>query len=105
MQAYSGPTAYYGELHNHCDISYGRGNVEDAFLSAREQLDFCSVTGHALWPDVPEPDDSIQDIAENCMDRYNQSPFETYHGIVRRRNSDSWRKVEQVTLRRRLGRW
>jgi hypothetical protein len=58
MEAYSGLTAYYGDLHNHCDISYGHGTLEEAFLNAREQLDFCSVTGHALWPDMPEPDDS-----------------------------------------------
>jgi hypothetical protein len=64
MQAYEGLTAYYGDLHNHCDISYGHGSLEDALLNAREQLDFCSVTGHALWPDMPEPDDAIRYITD-----------------------------------------
>jgi hypothetical protein len=54
----------YGDLHNHCGISYGHGSLEDAFLNAREQLDFCSVTGHALWPDMPEPDPDIDYIRD-----------------------------------------
>jgi hypothetical protein len=64
MQTYDGLNAYYGDLHNHCGISYGHGSLEDAYLNAREQLDFCSVTGHALWPDMPEPDETIQHIID-----------------------------------------
>lgn len=44
---------YWGDLHSHCSISYGHGTVEQALLRAREQLDFCSITGHAFWPDMP----------------------------------------------------
>ncbi len=44
---------YWGDLHSHCSISYGHGTVEQALLRARQQLDFCSVTGHAFWPDMP----------------------------------------------------
>lgn len=44
---------YWGDIHNHCGISYGHGELEDALRRAREQLDFCSVTGHAFWPDMP----------------------------------------------------
>ncbi len=44
---------YWGDLHNHCSISYGHGSVEQALLRARQQLDFCSITGHAFWPDMP----------------------------------------------------
>lgn len=44
---------YWGDIHNHCGISYGHGKLEDALKRAREQLDFCSVTGHAFWPDMP----------------------------------------------------
>jgi hypothetical protein len=64
MSPYAGLTAYYGDLHNHCGISYGHGGLEDALKNAREQLDFCSVTGHALWPDMPEPDPTIQYIID-----------------------------------------
>ena len=44
---------YWGDIHNHCGISYGHGKLEDALERARGQLDFCSVTGHAFWPDMP----------------------------------------------------
>jgi hypothetical protein len=44
---------YWGDLHSHCSVSYGEGTVEQALLRAREQLDFCSITGHAFWPDMP----------------------------------------------------
>lgn len=44
---------YYGDIHNHCGASYGHGPVENAIANAKMQLDFVSVTGHALWPDMP----------------------------------------------------
>jgi hypothetical protein len=45
---------YYGDLHNHCGISYGHGPIEDAYYNAGLQLDFASVTGHAGWPDIDD---------------------------------------------------
>lgn len=50
---------YWGDLHSHCAASYGTGTVRRALANAREHLDFCSVTGHAFWPDMP------RDLAEN----------------------------------------
>ena len=44
---------YWGDLHCHSSISYGYGSLERALRLAREHLDFCSVTGHAFWPDIP----------------------------------------------------
>lgn len=44
---------YWGDLHSHCSISYGHGTVAQALARARQQLDFCSITGHAFWPDMP----------------------------------------------------
>lgn len=44
---------YWGDIHNHCDITYGYGSLENALAAARKQLDFCSVTPHAMWPDIP----------------------------------------------------
>ena len=38
-------SAYYGDIHNHCGISYGHGTIEDAYENAKLQLDFVSVTG------------------------------------------------------------
>ena len=43
---------YWGDLHNHCGISYGMGSLQNALRVARTHLDFCCVTGHAMWPDI-----------------------------------------------------
>lgn len=45
---------YWGDLHNHCGISYGFGSLENALTNARVHLDFCGITGHAMWPDMVE---------------------------------------------------
>jgi len=45
---------YFGDLHCHTNLSYGRGTMERAFEIGRTHLDFCTVTGHAFWPDMPE---------------------------------------------------
>ncbi len=42
----------WGDIHNHCDISYGYGSLENALNNAKNHLDFCAVTGHAMWPDM-----------------------------------------------------
>jgi hypothetical protein len=47
---------YYGDLHNHCNVSYGKGLLTDSLSNARLQLDFVSVTVHAVWPDLPADD-------------------------------------------------
>lgn len=44
---------YWGDLHAHCAISYGTGTPQRALANARTHLDFCSITGHAFWPDMP----------------------------------------------------
>jgi hypothetical protein len=55
---------YWGDLHSHCSISYGHGTVQQALLRARQQLDFCSVTGHAFWPDMPTDREQYADIID-----------------------------------------
>lgn len=45
---------FYGDLHNHCNVGYGHGSIEDAFQNARLQLDFVCVTPHAHWHDLPD---------------------------------------------------
>lgn len=64
LAPYGNRELLFGDIHNHCAISYGHGSLEDALLNAREQLDFCSVTGHAHWPDMPEPNERIQYIID-----------------------------------------
>ena len=64
MDCYSDKQLLFGDIHNHCGISYGHGSLEDALHNARERLDFVSVTGHAHWPDMPEPTEEIQYIID-----------------------------------------
>ena len=52
----------YGDIHNHCALSYGHGSLDDALRRARRQLDFVSVTGHAHWPDMPVDDPRVAHI-------------------------------------------
>ena len=63
-KSYAGLKVLYGDMHNHCGISYGHGSLEDALSNAAEQLDFVSITGHAHWPDMPEPSERIQYIID-----------------------------------------
>ena len=48
---------FWGDVHNHCNVTYGHGDLSDALAAAAEQLDFVSVTPHALWPDIPGAND------------------------------------------------
>jgi hypothetical protein len=47
---------YWGDLHSHCGVSYGHGSPQRALAQAQAHLDFCSITGHAFWPDLPIDD-------------------------------------------------
>ncbi|MCB1493235.1 MAG: hypothetical protein KDJ77_15810 [Rhodobiaceae bacterium] len=59
-----GLTPFYGDLHNHCAISYGHGSLDQALKRARQQLDFVSITGHAYWPDMPVDDPRVAHIVD-----------------------------------------
>lgn len=69
--AYGRLSAYFGDLHNHCDLSYGHGSLEAALHNARLQLDFASVTVHAVWPDLP-----VDDPALGYLVDYHREGFE-----------------------------
>ena len=58
-QAYHNLSIFYGDIHNHCDLSYGHGSLADALYNARLQLDFVSVVVHAVWPDLPKDDEKL----------------------------------------------
>lgn len=61
---YEGLAVHYGDLHNHCGLSYGRGSLDDALHNARLQLDFASVTVHAVWPDLPIDDPGLDYLVD-----------------------------------------
>jgi hypothetical protein len=71
LTPYDGLTAYTGDIHNHCGISYGHGSIEDAYRNARLQLDFASVTGHASWHDMPTEPRHVHDyharVSSGCV--------------------------------------
>lgn len=81
LPGYEGLTAFAGDLHNHCGISYGHGTIEDAFQNAKLQLDFASVTGHANWHDMPK----------------DPSHVAGYHTAGFRNLEQSWDHVQDVT--------
>ena len=56
LRGYEAMQVFYGDLHNHCGLSYGHGALAAALDNARLQLDFASVTVHAVWPDLPTDD-------------------------------------------------
>lgn len=62
LAAEFGVMPLYGDIHNHCDLSYGDGRFEDALARAALQLDFVSITGHAHWPDMPVDDARVAHI-------------------------------------------
>jgi hypothetical protein len=64
LAAELGLRPFYGDIHNHCSLSYGHGRLEDALLRAKRQLDFVSITGHAYWPDMPVDDPRVAHIVD-----------------------------------------
>lgn len=70
-RAFQELTVYFGDIHNHCDLSYGHGSLTDALYNARLQLDFASVTVHAVWPDLPTDDPQLAYLVD-----YHKKGFE-----------------------------
>jgi Protein of unknown function (DUF3604) len=52
----SGPRhqLFWGDLHNHNAVGYGKGSLERSIDLARGHLDFFAFTGHASWHDMPK---------------------------------------------------
>ena len=81
---------YFGDLHNHCDLSYGRGSFADALKNARLQLDFASVTVHAVWPDLPTDDPMLDYLVDyhNVGFARAQSNWPAYLDAIEQANDD-----------------
>jgi hypothetical protein len=83
-------SVFYGDIHNHCGVSYGKGSLEDAFRNARLQLSFASVTVHAAWPDLPTDQPNL-----NYLVDYHRAGFQKalanwphYQEITEAQNQD-----------------
>ncbi|GAB6008138.1 CehA/McbA family metallohydrolase domain-containing protein [Dysgonomonas reticulitermitis] len=77
---------YWGDIHNHCNLTYGHGGMQEAFEAARQQLDFVSVTPHAMWPDIP----GKNDLRLEWVIEYHESAF-------RRLRAGGWDKYVKMT--------
>jgi len=84
IPGYDGLSVYYGDIHNHCGVSYGHGPPEAAYQNARAQLDFASVTAHAHWPDIPRGDARLAALV-------------AYHEAGFRRAATLWPHLQDVT--------
>jgi hypothetical protein len=79
---------FWGDVHNHCNLTYGHGDLTDAFDAAQQQLDFVSVTPHAMWPDIPGRDDPrLEWVIE-----YHEKAF-------RRLRKEGWKQYVETTGR------
>ena len=77
-------SVYYGDIHNHCNLSYGKGTLAEAFHNARLQLDFVSVTLHGYWDDLPQDDPNLDYLVE-------------YHEIGFERAAQAWDGYKSAT--------
>jgi hypothetical protein len=73
MSGYHGLSAYFGDLHSHCGLSYGYGSIDDAYRNAKLQLDFTSVTAHAYWPDIPDGEGHLADVRKYHLEGFDRA--------------------------------
>lgn len=83
---------YFGDIHNHCNLTYGHGDMRDAFEAARQQLDFVSVTPHAAWPDIPGKGDPrlswVIDYHTSAFERLRKSGWNEYVAMTNEYNKE-----------------
>ena len=83
---------YWGDIHNHCNLTYGHGDMRDAFEAAKEQLDFVSVTPHAMWPDIPGADDPrlkwVIDYHTSAFKRLHDGGWDKYVAMTNEYNKE-----------------
>ncbi len=81
---------FWGDIHNHCNVTYGHGDLADALAAAEQQLDFASVTPHALWPDIPGANDPrlawVIDYHTDAFRRLREGGYEKYRKAVEEAN-------------------
>lgn len=92
MPSPSGYKIFWGDIHNHCNITYGHGDMRDAFEAAKEQLDFVSVTPHAMWPDIPGRDDPrlswVIDYHTDAFRRLRSGNYDKYVRMTKEYNDE-----------------
>ena len=79
----------FGDLHNHCNISYAHGSLKRAIAFSKLSLDFVSVTGHAGWPDMNTKDLSIKHITD-------------FHKVGFQKLKKNWKKILEIFCLQKL---
>ena len=81
---------FFGDIHNHCGVSYGHGTLTEALYNARLQLDFASVTVHAAWPDLPLDDAKLGYLVDYHRTGFAraQAGWPTYLAEIEQQNED-----------------
>ncbi|NDW09642.1 Tat pathway signal sequence [Dysgonomonas sp. 520] len=88
----TGLNVYWGDLHNHCNLTYGHGDMRSAFEAAKGQLDFVSVTPHAMWPDIPGRNDPrlqwVIDYHVGAFERLRKGGWDEYVKMTNEYNKE-----------------
>lgn len=83
---------FWGDLHNHCNLTYGHGDMRDAFEAAKQHLDFVSVTPHAMWPDIPGANDPrlswVIDYHTDAFKRLRAGGYDKYVAMTKEYNKE-----------------
>lgn len=83
---------FWGDVHNHCNVTYGHGDLRLALEAAREQLDFASVTPHAMWPDIPGRNDPrlkwVIEYHESAFKKLREGRYDEYLRMTEEYNED-----------------
>lgn len=92
MPSPSSKKMFWGDLHNHCNLTYGHGDMRDAFEAAKGQLDFVSVTPHAMWPDIPGKNDPrlswVIDYHTDAFKRLRAGGYRKYQEMTKEYNKE-----------------
>ncbi|RNC66415.1 Tat pathway signal sequence [Proteiniphilum sp. X52] len=92
LPAPHGLKLYWGDIHNHCNLTYGHGDMRDAFEAAKQQLDFVSITPHAMWGDIPGRDDPrlqwVIDYHTKAFDALREGGWERYVAMTNEYNKE-----------------
>lgn len=83
---------FWGDIHNHCNLTYGHGEMRDAFEAAKAHLDFVAVTPHALWPDIPGKNDLrlewVIDYHTGAFKRLREGGWDKYVAMTNEYNKE-----------------
>lgn len=75
---------FWGDIHNHNEIGYGKGSLERSFDIAENSLDFYAFTPHTWWPDLPDNDEAVKQHHLNGFRKVKEN-WDKIKNVVRNR--------------------